>query len=428
MQLRLKWCGLLLCSSLLCATAQAKTLALVIGIDSYQKKPLDGAVNDAKDIYNALVNYATEAKNVTLLANKEASKQAIQNAWDNMVRRSVVGDTLIVTYAGHGSQITDHEQDEKDGKDEVFLLSGFREASADASNELIRDDDWYRWFTAAEGRQVVFVVDACHSGTMHRSLDANAKSRYQKISTTATPPPQHVKIKEHAIQDYVTIFAATTENMDSYERKINGKARGALSYAFAEAIRGAADDGDKTLLKQELELYLFNTITALTKGTNKQIPQFVPEGFNNKALIRLNRSASKTEISPSNSAFDVYFKQGNVNHSGSTVSLHITHPPYPYLTLYNLAADNTVQFLYPHQNDQPRIATDSPFILNLDTDSIHGDEQLVAILSNKRLSDLHAFLRKYNKNPANNLFDTQLSTLLAHETFEIKRIQHKIKP
>ena len=82
--------------------------------------------------------------------------------------------------------------------------------------------------------------------------------------------------------------------MDSYERRIDGKARGALSYAFAAAVRGAADNGDKVLRKQELDIYVYNTITRLTAGTNKQIPQIIPEGlFAEKALIHFKAFQSR---------------------------------------------------------------------------------------------------------------------------------------
>lgn len=155
--------GMLLCLGLsVFATAHAKTFALVMGIDDYTNMPLDGAVNDAQDIYNALIKHAADVNDVTFLTNKKATKPAIQAAWDKMVRDSARGDTLLVTYAGHGSQVPDQDGDEEDGLDEVFLLSEYREASVDAEQQMIRDDEWYRWFKAAKGRQVVFVADACH--------------------------------------------------------------------------------------------------------------------------------------------------------------------------------------------------------------------------------------------------------------------------
>ena len=417
---------ILLFSSFFLLSANAKNFALVIGIDDYDYiEPLDGAVGDATDIYKALKANAVAADDLYFLTNKQASKKNIQTAWNNMVSQSMTGDTLLVTYAGHGSQITDTNGDEADSKDEVFLLSGFREAGADAYDNLISDDEWFRWFESARGRQVVFVADSCHSGTMNRSIAL--KKRYQEISTKIIAPPKHAAYREeHKEQNFVTIFAASTEDMDTYERKINGRTRGALSYAFANAIRGAADDGDGTLKKQELEIYLFNTITELTsEGNNKQVPQFIPEGFNTKNLIALKRSGVGSTESKT---FDVYFSQGNSNHSGSQIQLNITNPRYLYLTLYNIAGNNSVQFLYPAlKSDSPQIATNKPFRLPLNVDQIQGDEQLVAILSTQHLSKLHSFLKQSNGKQATSAFDQKLSHILANEKYDIKRVQHVVK-
>ena len=37
-------------------------------------------------------------------------------------------------------------------------------------------------------------------------------------------------------------------------------------------------------------------------------------------------------------------------------------------------------------------------------------------------------LKKYHNKQADNAFDTQLSTLLAHENFKSKRVPHVVKP
>jgi len=427
--------SILLVITLFGSSLQAKTFAVVIGINEYMyQTSLDGAVNDAKDIYAALKENAVAKQDIHLLTNKQASKAAIKSAWDDIVTRSSSGDTLIVTYAGHGSQVPDigSEPDEEDGLDEAFLLSAYKEVGAKASEHMIIDDEWYRWFNSVTDRQIVFVADACHSGTMTRSLSAGTlKSRSQKISTTAIAPSEHADIdikNKHIHPNHVTFFAATPENMDSYERNIKGEARGALSYAFAEAVRGAADNGDKVLRKQELEIYLYNAITQLTQGINVQIPQIIPEGlFAEKPLIQLKRSA-KTDNHKAKKSLNVYFSKGQQNTSGSRVQINIDNARYPYLTLYNLAGNGTLQFLWPvNADDSPRIATDRPFILPLSVDTIQGEEQLIAILSKQKQTELHQLLTEKNNAKIDNAFDKRLSTILADQAYDIKRIKHSVK-
>ena len=56
-----------------------RTLALVIGIDAYQSiPPLAGAVNDARDIADALMGMGAET---TLLLDGAATRQAVMAAW-----------------------------------------------------------------------------------------------------------------------------------------------------------------------------------------------------------------------------------------------------------------------------------------------------------------------------------------------------------
>ncbi|WP_216093260.1 caspase family protein [Candidatus Marithrix sp. Canyon 246] len=41
------------------------------------------------------------------MLNKQATRKNIINAWRKMVKQAQPGDTLILTYSGHGSQIND---------------------------------------------------------------------------------------------------------------------------------------------------------------------------------------------------------------------------------------------------------------------------------------------------------------------------------
>lgn len=406
---------------------QSKTLAMVIGIDEYDhQSTLHGAVNDAKDIQQALLSNAAKQENVYLLLNKQASKQRIQQTWQKMITDSKPGDTLLVTFAGHGGQIPDKDKDEADSLDEVFLLSGFQPARKVSEEEMISDDEWYRWFEAAVDRQVIFVADSCHSGTMHRSIALG--KRFQQVSTAPAPKPKKNKdITPREEQTHVIFFAATTENLDSYEREIHGEARGALSYVFAKAIRGEADDGDGILKKQELDNYIHDNVVALTEDKNKQIPQVRPRGNAQLSLIKLDKPASQDGTAIPK-AFDAYFKQGNTNRSGASVTFEIPNPTKPYLTIYNLTGDGKTQFLYPLplQGDMPRIVTNKPFTLDFTATDVTGGEQLVAILSDAKLPKVHALLKSNHNQPSSKQFENDLSELLAHESFDSKRIEHKV--
>ena len=265
----------------------AQTFGLVIGIDAYAHvTDLQGAVNDARDIADAL---ETLDADVTLLLDGAASRAAVLSAWQNIYSRAAPGDTVIVTYAGHGSNEPEHTPgNEADGLDENFLLAGFAPHGA-AAGERIRDDEIADLIAQRPDLTMIFVADACHSGTVTRNLNPTLGYRYVTPTPIADdplppPPPRPAPADD---QDEVALFlAAVNETQKVPEYLIDGTARGALSYAFAEALRGDADaDGDLTLTKGELETYVRRTVRDVSQGV--QLPQSFPAGAVDEALFTL---------------------------------------------------------------------------------------------------------------------------------------------
>ena len=160
------------------AGAQA-VRGLVIGIDDYAHiEKLQGAVNDARDIGEALDGIGVD--DLTVLLDGDATRDRIVAEWRGLLERAAPGDTLVLAYAGHGAQEPERVPGTEpgDGKDEVLLLGGFR-SEGSGTRERIVDDEINWWFLDAgrKGLRVVFVADACHSGTpdaRHRSARAFA--------------------------------------------------------------------------------------------------------------------------------------------------------------------------------------------------------------------------------------------------------------
>ncbi|MEL6518876.1 MAG: caspase family protein [Pseudomonadota bacterium] len=146
------------------AFSATRTFGLVIGIDDYDHiSDLDGAVNDALDIADALTGIGAE---VTMLLNHDASREAILSTWRSLADKVGPGDRLVVSYAGHGSNEPEHYPgNEDDGRDETLILSGFSPYGTDAG-ERIRDDEIAELIALTPDTQIIIVADACHSGTL----------------------------------------------------------------------------------------------------------------------------------------------------------------------------------------------------------------------------------------------------------------------
>ncbi len=288
------------------APALADTYGLAVGINDYVglSNDLHGAVNDAEDIANALAE--SGAAEVILLIDGDATKQAIEDAWLHLVDTAQPGDTIVFSYAGHGGQEPEPpgRRGEADGLNETFILGGYQSLGP-ASAERIVDDEVFAWLQMAEDRgiEVIFVADSCFSGTMYRDI-AGPPLTYRvgdfappaEIDPAALPDERFATISETAFQ-HVTFIGATQEDKLDPELIIDGVPRGALSWAFARALEGAADTNDDGALTQhELLAYLVPTVEV--KAQNQQTPSILPLSPVAKPLIHLGRTTHTTAIAP----------------------------------------------------------------------------------------------------------------------------------
>jgi hypothetical protein len=145
--------------------------ALVIGIDHYAHLPypLEGCVNDAK-VLGALLEdrFDFPAQGVVMLLDEQATRERILSELDRLVEVATEDDVVVVTYSGHGSQMTDREGDEADGLDETIVPHD--SGRAPDPNRDISDDELYVRLLALTQKTpfVTLLFDCCHSGSVAR--------------------------------------------------------------------------------------------------------------------------------------------------------------------------------------------------------------------------------------------------------------------
>jgi hypothetical protein len=424
--------------------ASAETRAIVIGIDDYQNvPPLHGAVNDARDIADALNRIGIA--DLTVLLDGEASRARILAAWDGVLSRAVAGDQIILSYAGHGAQEPEHVAgSETDGKDEVLLLAGFA-SNGPGTRERLIDDEIGAWFAAAAAKnvEVVFVADACHSGTLTRAVATDVNATY-RLAPDYTIDDDELTLDANSVQDgnenaaaNVTYLGAAQDNEKVPEVMLpdgagNRVSRGALSYLFARALDGQAD-ADSDGIVSRTELFDFVRENARLLSDSRQTPNLlseVPErgvvlskvgddhsipleAASGPVMVALAGSAmpqaentlrdidgvvpSTGESSPdviwdpdngrlfsgsgdlladavTNETLPHYLAKvravrqlsalarlhtmkarlrpdDQVHHQHETVALELADPPYPYVTLFDLANDGTLFQLFPRAGE-----------------------------------------------------------------------------
>jgi hypothetical protein len=167
--------------------------ALCIGINDYQDpgSNLTGCVNDANNWKAAL-----EQRGFTVrqLLNSKATKDAMYRGIRQLVEEAQRGDTVVITYSGHGSWIPDHDGDEIDGRDEVLCPYDI------AQNRPLTDDELYNLFEERQpGVRIVFIADSCHSGSVIRVAPAPAEAtgyRYRFLAPERFLPTERLAVAE----------------------------------------------------------------------------------------------------------------------------------------------------------------------------------------------------------------------------------------
>jgi hypothetical protein len=302
--------------------ADAATYGLAIGVNDYigRSNDLAGAVNDAEDIAGALRDAG--AAGVILLLDGEATKAAIEAAWLGLVEAAAPGDTLVFSFAGHGSQEPEPpgRRGEADGLNETFILGGYQ-SFGEASAERIVDDEIFAWLKLAEDRglEVIFVADSCHSGTMYRAIAGPAL----RTRNGDFEPPEGTEQLEQVAPEFaaidegdfvrVTFIGASQEDRVTPELMIDGRPRGALSWAFARALEGAADrNRDGAITQQELLAYLVPAVEI--HAHSQQTPTLLPLTPVPRPLIAIGEGTERLPmVVPSNAVLITVAVRGDAD-------------------------------------------------------------------------------------------------------------------
>jgi hypothetical protein len=96
------------------------------------------------------------------LINQEATTKRFLEIFDSCIQQLHDGDTLFMTFSGHGGQIDDKDGDELDGKDEIWCFY---------DHYLIDDDLREKWQLFRKGVRIIVVSSSCHSRSTLKVCD-----------------------------------------------------------------------------------------------------------------------------------------------------------------------------------------------------------------------------------------------------------------
>jgi len=217
--------------------------ALCIGINDYPgtQNDLRGCVNDANDWAAEL---GRRGFAVTKILDAQATKARMSTAIGDLIGTARGGDTLVVTYSGHGTWVPDSSGDEPDGRDE-----GLCPYDIGSNGPLLDDQIGTLLRSAVAGVRILLISDSCHSGSVIRGreddLDAGeTRARFMPLSDWMPkgelPPvgaatPRVVNGIRRTGGDLLLSGCKDTEY--SFDTSFQGRASGAFTYYALKTLR-----------------------------------------------------------------------------------------------------------------------------------------------------------------------------------------------
>jgi hypothetical protein len=206
------------------AKARPNDVAVVIGIERYQKLPLARhAKGDAETVAKYLRALGYPARNVEVLFNDQATLTGIKVALESWLPSRVQSDSrVLVYYAGHGSP------DPVTG--EAYLVPH------DGDPALLKDTAYplktlYAKLADLKAGQVVVTLDSCFSGQGGRSVMMEGRPAIAKIDDPVLASPR-----------LAVLSAAQGTQISTSSRE---KRHGVFTYHFLKALQdGKTQLGD----------------------------------------------------------------------------------------------------------------------------------------------------------------------------------------
>ncbi|HEV7518602.1 MAG TPA: caspase family protein [Thermoanaerobaculia bacterium] len=226
--------------------------ALLVGIDRYprlaERYQLAGCGNDVRALSRVLVErHGFPLENLVQLLDAAATREGILMAMEDLVQRVGEGDTVLVHYSGHGSQMPDLDGDEDDGLDETIVPSD--SGRAPEPNRDIRDDEIHAWLGRLTARtpNVTLVFDCCHSGTVSRGAGRvrGVEPDLRRPAGPPTPVRRGAAGLPGGLRDLPHILlTACLAGETSHEVELGegGESHGALTCLLVRALTAAPPD------------------------------------------------------------------------------------------------------------------------------------------------------------------------------------------
>ncbi len=364
---------LVLMSIALASTARGEDRALLIGVGRYAHfdDRLNGVSLDLAMMTEMAQLMGFQKKAVKILEHEQATTDNVFKAFDNWLMNEMQPqDRVLIYFSGHGSQVPDENNDEKDQFDEVLLLYDTTLSLKDGRrslNGVLHDDRFNRMLAQLKSMNILVILDACHSGSATRSLrltpqtvpvnDAQVKYFYYSPLLEDAGGSGRFDVMEPSNASGVAgRYVAITACRD--DEKTVATSRGSIfTLGLRQALRSAAIAGI-SITPEELQhrttryiqeqirsdVIIFHPQIAGHKKLRKRPLELVAlSGDNGMLRQSLTALTEKSQASVRINLNKTCFEPGEA----LEISVRITEPGY--LNVVSTTADDHSTVLFPNQ-------------------------------------------------------------------------------
>ncbi|KAK6456705.1 caspase domain-containing protein [Scheffersomyces xylosifermentans] len=278
--------------------------ALLVGINYFgSQNELRGCVNDVKNMSSFLVErWGYRWEDIVILTDDQRdiqrvpTKDNIFRAMQWLVKDARPNDSLVFHYSGHGGTTKDLDGDEESGMDDVIYPVDFQQVGH------IVDDDMHAIMVRPlpPGCRLTALYDSCHSGTaldlpyvystkgvvkepnLLKDAGGDALSAFmayetgniggaissltglvKKVARSGGGNQEQIRQMKTSPADVISI-SGCKDDQTSADAKENGRATGAMSWAFIKVL---------TELPNQSYLSLLNNMRTILAQKYSQKPQ-----------------------------------------------------------------------------------------------------------------------------------------------------------
>ena len=364
---------LVLMSIALASTARGEDRALLIGVGRYAnfEDKLKGVDLDLDMMTEMAQLMGFQKRAIKTLEHEQATTANVYQTFDNWLVNGIEPeDRVLIYFSGHGSQVPDENNDEKDKFDEVLLLYDTTLSVKNGRQTLegvLHDDRFHKMLAQIKSRNILVILDACHSGGATRSLKLTPRSipvndaqvkyfYYSPMLETAGGSGRFDVMEPSASSDFEGRYVAMTACRDD-EKTVATSQGSIFTLGLHQALRSAARAGI-SISPEELQR---QTTRYIQEQIRSDVVVFHPQIEGHKKLrtrpLQLVALSGGNGIMRQNLAALVEkshepvrinlnkpcFEPGDV----LEISVKITEPGY--LNVVSITADDRSTVLFPNR-------------------------------------------------------------------------------